>query len=148
MHLFQTPDHVVMLIEWMNTVRIIPLTGRPHGTLSQWLGDSRGRWEGDTLVVETTNFYRELMLIGSSRHPQRLVERFTRVSPDVIQYEYTIEDPDMWTRSWTAAVPLKKSQAPLFEFACHEGNYAAANMLAGARTEDKAAAQAATPGSR
>ena len=79
------------------------------------------------------------MLIRSSRHPRRLLERFTRVSPDVIQYEYTIYDPDMWTRPWTAALPLKKSNAPLFEFACHEGNYAMTNILGGARAEERVA---------
>ena len=147
-HLFQTPDLVVMLSEWMNSVRFIPLDGRPHGTLPQGLGDSRGRWEGDTLVVETTNFGRRLMLIGSSPNPQRLVERFTRVSPDFIEYEYTIEDPDMWTRPWTAVLPLKKSEALLYEYACHEGNYAMGNILGGARAEELAAAADAAPGAR
>ena len=147
-HLFQTPDLVVMLSEWMNSVRFIPLTGRPHGTLRQGLGDSRGHWDGDTLVVETTNFGRQLMLIGSSPHPQRLVERFMRVSSDVINYEYTIEDPDMWMQPWTAVLPLKKTEAPLYEYACHEGNYAMVGILAGARAEEKVAAAAATQQSR
>ncbi len=136
-HVFQTPELVVMISEWMNSVRFFPLDGRPHGTLAQGLGDSRAHWEGDTLVVETTNFGRQLMLIGSSQHPQRLVERFTRVSPDMVDYEYTIEDPEMWTQPWTAAVTLRKSDAPLYEYACHEGNYAMGNILGGARAEER-----------
>lgn len=137
--LFQTPDQIVMVIEMMNDVRVIPLDGGPHGEIRQWMGESRGHWEGDTLVVETTSFDRVLPLIGASRNAT-LVERFTRVSADILDYEYTIEDPTTWTRPWTAVQSLRKNPEPLFEYACHEGNYAAANMLAGARQDEAAAA--------
>ena len=102
------------------------------------LGDSRGHWEGDTLVVETTNFDRDLQLIGASRDARRLVERFTRVSPGVMAYEYTIDDPTMWERPWTAIQTLRKTDASIFEYACHEGNYSVPNMLGGARQADLA----------
>ena len=137
--IFQTEDHLVMLVEMLNTTRIIPLTDSQHGDVRQWLGDSRGYWEGDTLVVETTNFDRWLQLVGGSREAH-LVERFTRVSADVIEYEYTIEDTTVWTAPWTAVQTLRKNPLPIFENACHEGNYAAGNMLAGARRDELAAA--------
>ena len=155
-HLFQTPDYVVMLIEMTHTLRIVPLDGRPHGNIRQWVGDSRGHWEGDTLVVETTNFHglRETTFgrispvlgegIRGTGPNAHLVERFTRVSSDTIQYEFTVEDPETFTRPWTAVVPLTRTEAPLFEYACHEGNYGLYNILAGARAEEKAAAEAAT----
>ena len=136
--LFQTPDHVVMLIEMMNDVRFIPLDGRPHGEVRQWMGDSRGRWEADTLVVETTDLYQPL--VGGASRNARLVERFTRVSPGILEYRYTVDDPTVWTRPWTAVLTLRLSPDPLFEYACHEGNYGLPNMLAGARQEEAAAA--------
>ncbi|TDI27138.1 MAG: hypothetical protein E2P06_01045 [Acidobacteria bacterium] len=137
--IFQTEHHLVMLVEMLNTTRIIPLTDRPHGEIRQWLGDSRTHWEGATLVVETTNFDRWLHLVGGSRDAH-LVERLTRVSPDVIEYEYTIEDASVWTAPWTAVQTLRKNPLPIFEYACHEGNYAAGNMLAGARLDEAAKA--------
>ena len=137
--LFQTPDHVAMFVEMMGSTRIIPLDRRPHGEIRQWLGDSRGHWEGVTLVVETTNFDRALLLIGGSRDARLLVERFTRVG-DVIEYSFTVDDPTTWTAPWTAVQSLRKTDAPLFEYACHEGNYAAANILAGARQTEAAEA--------
>ena len=130
-----------MFVEMMGSTRIIPLDRRPHGEIRQWLGDSRGHWEGDTLVVETTNFDRELLLIGGSRDARRLVERFTRVG-DVIEYSFTVDDPTTWTAPWTAVQSLRKTDAPLFEYACHEGNYAAGNILAGARQAEAAEASA------
>ena len=136
--LVQTSDDVVMRIEMMNDVRFIPLDGRPHGKLRQRMGVSRGHWEGDTLVVETTNFAYPLV-VGASRNA-RLVERFTRISPEIIEYEYTVDDPTVWTASWTALQTLRKNPDPLFEYACHEGNYAAPNMLAGARLAEAAGA--------
>ncbi len=139
---FQTPDHVALLVEMMGSTRIIPIDDRSHGNLRQWLGDSRGRWEGDTLVVETTRFDRDLLIIGGSRDAERLVERFTRVGPGILQYEYTVEDSTVWTQPWTAVQTFRKSDAPLFEYACHEGNYAATNILAGARAAEAAAAKA------
>ena len=146
-HLFQTPDHVVMLIEMTHTLRVVPLDGRPRGNIRQFVGDSRGHWEGDTLVVETMNFHRLTGIRGSTPNAV-LVERFTRISSDAIQYGFTVEDPETWTRPWTAEVQLTKNDQPLYEYACHEGNYAMEGILAGARAEEKAAAQAATRGSR
>ncbi len=136
--IFQTRDHVAMWVEMMASTRIIPLDGRAHGSIKQALGDSRGHWEGDTLVVETTNFD-QATIIGASRNAKRLVERFTRVGPGLIQYEFTIEDSTIWTAPWTAVQTLRKSDADVFEYACHEGNYAMSNILAGARRAELAA---------
>ena len=141
-HVFQTPDHVVMLIEMTHTLRVVPLDGRPHGTLPQFAGDSRGHWEGDTLVVETTNFHDLTSLRGSTPRA-RLIERFTRASAGVIEYEFTIEDPETWISPWTAQVELVKTDEPLYEYACHEGNYAMDGILEGARAEERAALDAA-----
>ena len=132
--IFQTEDHVVMVAEMSNATRIIPITHRPHGTLKQAFGDSRGRWEGDTLVVETTNFSWWLQLVGSSPE-SHLVERFTRVG-DNIEYEYTLRDDTIWTAPWTAVQTLRPNPLPIFENACHEGNYAAEHMLHGARLDE------------
>ena len=138
--IFQTADHLALFVEMMGSTRIIPIDDRPHGSIRQWLGDARGRWEGDTLVVETTRFDRDLLIIGGSRDAERLVERFTRVGPGILQYEYTVEDSTVWTQPWTAVQTFRKTDAPVFEYACHEGNYAATNILAGARAEEVAAA--------
>ncbi|MEE2638105.1 MAG: hypothetical protein VYE68_12830 [Acidobacteriota bacterium] len=137
-HIFQTPDHIAMVIEMTHTLRVVQLDGRPHGTLPQFAGDSRGYWEGDTLVVETQNFHRLTSLRGSTPNAH-LTERFTRVGPDTIQYEFTIEDSDTWERPWTAQVELMKTDEPLYEYACHEGNYSMEGILAGARAEEAAA---------
>ena len=136
-----TPDHVVLLNEMVHTARIVPLDGRPHGTLPQWTGDSRGRWEGNTLVVETTNFLRETSFRDSTANLY-LVERLTRVDPDTLLYEFTVSDPTTWTRPWTAQIPMRRSESPLFEYACHEGNYGMEGTLSGARAIEKAAAEA------
>ena len=136
--LFQTPQYVVIHNEMVHDARIIPLDGRPHGHLRQWKGDSRGHFEGDTLVVDTINFKRETSLPNSSANTH-LVERFTRTGPDTLTYQFTVEDPTMWTRAWTAIVPTRKSDDPIYEYACHEGNYAMASILAGARAAEKAA---------
>ena len=132
--IFQTPDSVAILSEMIHDVRIIPLDGRPHidKRLRQWHGDSRGRWEGDTLVVETRNYSPKSSFRGSSENLQ-LVERFTRVGPDTLEYEVAVEDPTTWTAPWTAMIPLKKSEDAIYEYACHEGNYSMESMLAGAR---------------
>ena len=146
----QAPGYVVILVEMVHHARIIPLDGRPRlpENVRQWTGSSRGRWEGDTLVVETANFNGKNPLRGSSEHV-RLVERFTRVNQDTIRYQFTVDDPATWTRSWSAEMPMKKSTGPIFEHACHEGNYDLHNMLAGARTaETRAADEAAKKGSR
>ena len=134
--IFQTRDHVAIHGEAFRIWRIIPLDGRPHGTLRQWLGNTRGHWEGDTLVVETTNFAHMLQQIGTGRNLRSLVERFTRVSPGVIRYEYTVDDPVRWVSPWTAAISLRKTDQPIYEVACHEGNYALENILRGARALD------------
>ena len=134
--IFQTPDHVAIFSEAFRIWRIVPLDGGPHGTIRQWLGDTRGRWEGDTLVVETTNFSNYLQQAGSGRNMNSMVEKFTRVSPDVIRYEYTVDDPVKWVSPWTAAVSLRKTDHPVYEVACHEGNYAIENILRGARAQD------------
>ena len=141
MQLFQTPDTVVIMTEMVNTSRVISLDGRPHldTDVLQWSGDSRGRWEGDTLVVETRNFDPKRRWRNSS-HQMRLVERFTRVDADTLEYEFTITDPDTWVSAWTASVPLRLNPDPVFEYACHEGNYSMPVMLGGARVEEREAA--------
>jgi hypothetical protein len=132
----QAPGYVVVINEMVHNARIIPTDGRPHTTLRQWAGDSRGRWVGDTLVVETINFRRETSLQGSTAET-RLVERFTRVDDNTIRYEFTVTDPGSYIRPWSAMVPWSRIQEPLFEYACHEGNYALPNILAGARAKEK-----------
>jgi hypothetical protein len=134
----QSPGYVVIVNEMVHNARIIPTDGRPHTTLRQWSGDSRGRWEGDTLVVETINFRRETSLQGSTANT-RLVERFTRVDGETIKYEFTVTDPTAYTRPWSAMLPLIRIREPLFEYGCHEGNYALANILAGARKQEREA---------
>ena len=132
--LFQTAGHVVILNEMVHNARIVPLDGRPHlpERLRQWVGDSRARWEGDTLVVETQNFQGETSLGGSSAN-LHLVERFTRADADTLIYEFTVDDPTSWTRPWTAQVLMARTDEPLYEYACHEGNYSMASSLSGAR---------------
>ena len=141
-HVFQTPDHVAMLVEMTHTVRIVPLDGRPRHDrpIRQFVGESRGHWEGDTLVVESMHFNRLTGLRGSTPDA-RLVERFTRIGPDAIQYEFTIEDPATWTSPWTARVELQRTEEPLYEYACHEGNYSMEGILAGARADEREAGQ-------
>jgi len=142
---FQTPDHVVILNEQIHNARIVPLDGRPHlgQHMRQWSGDSRGHWEGDTLVVETTNFRRETVFTFYGSGPNmHLVERFTRVDADTLNYEYTITDPTTWTRPWTVQFPMSRTKGPLYEYACHEGNYGLMAILTGARAEERAAEEA------
>jgi len=145
MQLFQTRDYVIILNEMVHDARIIPLSPRPdfpEGVL-QWMGDSRGRWEGDTLVVDTTNLYDKNSFTNRyDATPQmRLVERFTRVDAETLLYEFTVEDPATWTRPWTVEVPMAKSEDKLWEFACHEGNYGMDGILAGRRAEERDAAR-------
>ncbi len=142
--LFQTPGYVVLLNEMIHDARVIPLDGRPHlaPNIRQWMGDSRGRWEGNTLVVDTTNF-RDLTNFRGATASLHVVERFTRVDAGTLLYEFTVEDPATWTRPWSAAVPMTETEGPIFEYACHEGNYAMFNILSGARALEKAAAEAA-----
>jgi len=137
---FQTPDHLVIMTEMVNTARLIPLDGRPrlHPGVKQWSGDSRGYWEGDTLVIETRNFDQKRRWRNSTES-MRLVERLTRVDAATLEYRFTVTDPETWTSPWTAAVPLVLNPEPMFEYACHEGNYSMPVMLAGARVEEAAA---------
>ncbi|MDA1094720.1 MAG: hypothetical protein O3A25_15815 [Acidobacteria bacterium] len=137
--LFQTPDTVVVMTEMVHTARVIPLDGRPHlnPDVLQWSGDSRGHWDGDTLVVETRNLDAKRKWRNTTSSA-RLVERFTRVAEDTLEYEFTVTDPHTWERAWTASVPLRLNPEPIFEFACHEGNYSMPVMLGGARVEEAA----------
>ncbi len=137
--ILQARDHVVIMSEMIHDARIIPLDGRPHvdGRIRRWLGDSRGRWEGNTLVVETTNFVGNVFR-GATEN-LRLVERFTRVGRDTLEYAFTIEDPKTWTRPWSAMVPYQKSTGRIFEYACHEGNHGMVGILAGHRAQEKGA---------
>ena len=145
MQLFQTERYAVILNEMVHDARIVPLDGRPHlpDAIRHWTGDSRGRWEGDTLVVESRNFSDRtasfdpsaLTALGTGS-TLRLTERFTRVAEDTLLYEYTVDDPATFTRPFTAALPMRASAMPVFEYACHEGNYGMVNALSGARAAD------------
>ena len=148
---FQTEDHVVLLNEMIHKVRVVPLDGREHidASLRQWMGDSRGHWDGDTLVVETTNFLRETKFRdGLSDANLHVIERFTRVSPSTLMYDVAVTDPTVWTRPWAYQIPMQKSDQPLYEYACHEGNYGLYNILAGARAREQAEDDAASTSSR
>ena len=141
LQLFQTPDHVVLVTEMVHTARVVPLDGRPalDSDIRQWSGDSRGHWDGDTLVVETANFLAKRRWRGTTTN-MRLVERFTRVDADTLDYTYTVMDPETWTSSWTASIPMRRTDVPMYEYACHEGNYSMPGILAGARADDVKAA--------
>ena len=142
--IIQSRDHVVIVMEMIHDARIIPLDGRPHleGDIRQWHGDARGYWDGDTLVVETTNYSPKSNFMGSSEN-LRMTERFTRVGPDTLNREVTIQDPTTWTKPWTVSIDLSASEDAIYEYACHEGNYSMEGILAGHRAEEKAAADAA-----
>ena len=137
LQIFQTENTVAILNEMVNDARIVPLDGRPHvpESVRQWLGNSRGRWEGDTLVVETRNFSDKTTFNGSGMNMQ-LTERFTRVSEDVIEYDYRIDDPDSFTAPWAARSPFRLSDVPVYEYACHEHNRSMEFMLSGARAQE------------
>ena len=136
--LFQTPDSLVIVNEMVHEHRIVPLDGRPKvgQPIRLWMGSSRGRWDGDTLIVDTTNFKPTVFRGASAK--LHLVERFRRVDADTLLYEFTVDDPATWTRPWTAQFPMSRSREPIFEYACHEGNYSLMNILAGARAGEKA----------
>jgi hypothetical protein len=136
-HVFQNEGYVVILTEMVHDARIVPMDGRSHlpPGIRQWRGDSRGRWDGNTLVVDTTNFTDKTSFRGSGPE-MHLVERFTRVDDDTLLYEYTVEDPASFTREWSAAVPMTRTEDPMFEYACHEGNYGMFNLLQGARAQE------------
>jgi hypothetical protein len=135
----QTPKYVAILSEEVQQLRIIPLDSRPHlaSPIRQWLGDSRGHWEGDTLVIETTNFHPARSVAGFPAENMKVVERLTRNTPDAIDYQFTVYDPTTWVQPWTAAVPITKTSGEIYEFACHEGNYGLMNILKGARAREK-----------
>ena len=130
----QSPSHVVFRMETIHEARIIPIDGRPHvsDAIRQWMGDSRGHWEGDTLVVDTKGFSPKAAFMGVSRD-LHLVERFTRISANTLQYDATMSDPRTWTRPWTARILFKRTDEPLLEYACHEGNVGLFGILSGAR---------------
>ena len=148
MQVFQVPGYVVMLLEQVHELRVVPLDGRPHiaSSIGQWNGDSRGHWEGDTLVVETTNLdprvsglqpWSAFSSYDGSGEDMRLVERFTRTGPDSLEYEVEVHDPQMYTRPWTVAYPFALSSDVMYEYACHEGNIGMEGILAGGRAEDE-----------
>ena len=142
----QAPGFVGIRYEIIHETRVIPLGGRPHvgKDIRMDMGDARGRWEGNTLVVETTNFADRTTYRNANAATLRLIERFTRTSPDTIEWAVTVDDPKTWTRSWTFAMPLTRNdREPVLEFACHEGNYAVPNILSAARAADRNHAAAA-----
>ena len=136
--LVQTRDRVVIVNEMIHSARIVDLSGRPHHpqTLRFLIGDSIGRWEGDTLVVDTTNFSTEGGFRGATVN-MHLIERFTRVDAETLRYEFTVDDPATWTKKWSASIPMTRSDERMFEYACHEGNYALAGVLQGARYQER-----------
>jgi len=143
----QTSASVIIMTEMIHDARVIPLDGRPHApsTIEQWLGDSRGRWEGDALVVDTTN-YKPRSFLSVSSEQLHVIERFSRSGPESLKYEITINDPGTWTKPWSLVIPLKHSSTPVLEYACHEGNIGLAGILAGARAEEHATAGSRSPG--
>ena len=138
MQLVQTRDNVVILNEMIHSARIVSLSGRPHAPkeIRSLTGDSIGHWEGDTLVVDTTNFSQEAGFRGATAN-MHLVEKFTRVDNDTLRYEFTVEDPATWARKWTASIPMTKTSELIYEYACHESNYGMEGVLKGARFEDQ-----------
>ena len=142
-HIFQAPGYVAIAPEMIHSARIIPLDGRPHlgKNLHQWLGDTRGRWDGPTLVVETTNFRPEEGVVFQNANPAtfRITERFTRVDADTLNYEFTVADPMTWTRPWSARIPWTKvdPDEQMYEYACHEDNFDMVHFLTGARIREQ-----------
>jgi len=146
----QTPGYVMISVEMIHDARIVHMGARPNDVPSvpRWLGDSRGRWDGNTLVVETRNIapvfeLRPSRTVIGGTDKLTMVERFTRVDADTIDYQFTVTDPEMWTKPWTASTPMTLIDDPIYEYACHEGNHAIVNMLKGARLADEEAAGAA-----
>jgi hypothetical protein len=142
LQIYQTPGYVVLLTEMIHEARVIPMDGRPHDSpaVRRWMGDARGRWEGDTLVIDTINFTDKTNFRGAGAN-LHLVERFTRIDADTLEYRFTVDDPTTWTRPWTVAYPMAKTEGPIFEYACHEGNYGLADILSGARAEERKASE-------
>jgi hypothetical protein len=142
MQIVQTPGAVVVLSEMIHDARIVALDGRtaPPPAMRFWLGSSRGHWDGDTLSVETTNFAEAVSFRGSDEH-LHVLERFTLEGPDVLRYEFTIDDPTAFTRAWTGTFAMTRTTDRMYEFACHEGNYGLMNILGAARAEEQEAAR-------
>jgi hypothetical protein len=136
--IYQSPGYVVIAPEMIHSARIIPLDSRPHldSRIRVWNGDSRAHWEGDTLAIDTTNFSPKSEFMGA-HDTLHLTERLTRVGPEILNYEFTVNDPTMWTAPWTAMIPLKHKNEAIYEYACHEGNEAIPNMLRGHRYEER-----------
>ncbi|HEY7286193.1 MAG TPA: hypothetical protein VH497_12155 [Vicinamibacterales bacterium] len=133
----ETRDTVVIFNEMIHDARIIPVDSRPHGSMPRWMGDSRGRWEQNTLVIDTVNFSEKVSVRGSDTR-LHLVERITRLDADTIDYRFTVDDPTVWTSTWTARFPMHRSSGRLYEYACHEGNFRSVQgMLLGARAADR-----------
>jgi hypothetical protein len=143
MQLFQSSDHVVIVTEMVHNARIVPLDGRWHVSLRQWSGTSRGRWEGESLVVETRDFH-DATSFPNSSPAMHLIEKFSRVDSDTLLYEFTVSDPTTWTKPFTAQIPMKRSDEQLYEYACHEGNYAMAGLLKAARAVERSAGGGST----
>ena len=144
--ILQGPGYVIVRNEMIHSARLIPTDGnRPHlnGKIRNWIGDSRGHWDGNTLVVETTNFT-DRTRFRNSTSTLKVTERFTRTDAETVDYQFTVEDPNTWTRPWTAAVPLRKVPGPIYEYGCHEGNYGLPNILRAQRVEDAKAAKGVT----
>ena len=154
----QSHDHVAITAEMLHDTRIVPVDGRPHGNVRQWNGDSVGHYEGDTLVVETTHMngkadwddgapsgstnpagHAAFLIYHRTSEKTRVVERFTRTAPDILLYQFTVEDPSIYTTPWSGEITMRASKFPVYEYACHEANYALENMLTGARAEEQAA---------
>jgi hypothetical protein len=149
--IIQTPHYIGILVEMIHDLRIIPLDSEPHlhPAVQQWVGDSRAHWDGDTLVVETINMNSKRNFIGGgggrsglapNNDRMRVVERFTRTAPDILLYQFTVENPAIYAQPWSGEIPMRATKEPLYEYACHEGNYALVDILSGARAEEKAAA--------
>jgi hypothetical protein len=139
----QSPGYVAILYEMIHETRVIPINGAPHlgDRIRSYMGDARGWWEGDTLVVETTNFKEESAYRGANARTLRLIERFARTSPDRLRWAVTVDDPETWTKPWTFAMPLTRDSTPLPTYECHEGNYSLRNILSAARAEERRAAE-------
>jgi hypothetical protein len=132
----QTKNYVVIVNEMIHDARVVPIDGRPHGTVRRWMGDSVGHWEGQTLEVDTINFTDKTSVRGSDEN-LHLIERFTRVGANAMEYRFIMDDPTIWTRTWTAALPLTRTAGPVYEYACHEGNARSVQgILKGARVQD------------
>jgi hypothetical protein len=147
--ILQGPGYVAIRYEMIHETRIIPLDARPHisTAIREYMGDGRGHWEGNTLVVETTNFRDNSTYRNANADTLRLVERFTRLALNKVEWSVTVDDPSTWTRPWAFSIPLTADDSePIFEYACHEGNYGLRNILSGARAEEKAAAEDAKNG--